>query len=889
MLHLKTVICSTLFFICCLSLISSCSPSAEYFVATTGEDTAGNGYLNTPFRTIQYALDQSVSGDTITLRGGTYNESIRIRNANMTIRSCIGEWAVIQSVTNDEEIAITVLFDVDSNGSQLQRVEVIGGSYYGIKFQTKWDWGDLNDRTGASNILIEDCIIHDTGNACIKITPGCDDITIRRCEIYNSGRNAPDSAEGIDNVNGDRMRVEQCNFHDITATGLYAKGGANGVTIERCLVKNCGGAGILIGFDTSPEFFDTTVNPHYYENINGTVTNCIVINTQYAGIGLYAAKDALVTNNTLVDVAQSGQAGLYFGLTYQDSDSTAERPPSVNPTIRNNILVQSASTNTTAVEIRYDDELGGLSGLSGMPFMSNNQYFVENGTAQFEDNRPGHELSGDLTQWQSHISGDTASAEGNPQFINAANGDFHLSITSPCRDTGTLDGAPSIDYEETTRPQEQGVDIGAYERKDTVEPDIKANGSDGEVTVSSDTPVSVTIALAPADKIGMMAEWWITVKTPCAPPDEWYTYVYPTGWISGIHMYETGILYDLSSFEILPLTVLSPGEYVFSFVLDDQLNGTLDVTWIDTVYVTSVSGVGHITYTYNGQVYRIQAMEGATSENISQALDSLSSLPSGGKDSNLNISPDGKWLVLETERFDDDCAGWACMAVVTSDLTSGNIIRVDGDVVRQDGFPVIASGGNLVIFSNDGGTHESDLWAVSRSSNNGNWETPVELTKASTYQVNYQPAISSDGKKVVFNCTNETYSGSGCICEVGTDGQGFHVVVTPADSPDSLPDTGDLHHPDYALDGSIVFEADWSGEQLWKLKPGATEPARVTDTFSNDNSPCILPDGSIASLWLNRTGGQGYHEIKVMTSDSSSYFMSLTDIDVLDIGLGCGN
>ncbi len=59
-------------------------------------------------------------------------------------------------------------------------MEVTGGYYYGIKFEKKWDWGDPGDRSGASNILLENLVIHDTGNAGIKITPGCDDIKIRQ-------------------------------------------------------------------------------------------------------------------------------------------------------------------------------------------------------------------------------------------------------------------------------------------------------------------------------------------------------------------------------------------------------------------------------------------------------------------------------------------------------------------------------------------------------------------------------------------------------------------------------------------------------------------------------------------------------------------------------------
>jgi len=41
--------------------------------------------------------------------------------------------------------------------------------------------------------------------------------------------------------------------------------------------------------------------------------------------------------------------------------------------------------------------------------------------------------------------------------------------------------------------------------------------------------------------------------------------------------------------------------------------------------------------------------------------------------------------------------------------------------------------------------------------------------------------------------------------------------------------------------------------------------------------------------WLNRPGGSGDHELKVMKPDGSSYFMLVTGADVADIGLGCGN
>ena len=45
-------------------------------------------------------------------------------------------------------------------------------------------------------------------------------------------------------------------------------------------------------------------------------------------------------------------------------------------------------------------------------------------------------------------------------------------------------------------------------------PDIKANGQDGQITVSSGTHVSVTASLAPGDQIGQLADWFIAESTP---------------------------------------------------------------------------------------------------------------------------------------------------------------------------------------------------------------------------------------------------------------------------------------------------------------------------------------------------------------------------------------
>lgn len=318
-----------------IAIVASCSPThaAEWFVSTTGDDDAGTGSIAAPFRTLNHVLDPGSAivsaNDIVTLRGpignNVYEEcEVRLRMP-LTLRSHAGEMAHIRCDI-DVIDSVAVQIDPDASGSTLSRLEISGGYYYAVFLQTDWDQTGNPDGTGASNIVIEDCLIHDSGRDGIKITPKSNDVTIRRCEIRDTGAIYPPgtpgdekNAEGIDNVNGARMVVEDSHIHDTATSGVYFKGGAADVIVQRNVVERTGAAGILVGFDTSPEFFDLDINPDYYEAVRGIVRNNIVRDTVYAGIGLYAAQDALVANNTLQRTATDGQAALYFGVTLQDS------------------------------------------------------------------------------------------------------------------------------------------------------------------------------------------------------------------------------------------------------------------------------------------------------------------------------------------------------------------------------------------------------------------------------------------------------------------------------------------------------------------------------------------------------------------------------------------
>jgi hypothetical protein len=116
-------------------------------------------------------------------------------------------------------------------------------------------------------------------------------------------------------------------------------------------------------------------------------------------------------------------------------------------------------------------------------------------------------------------------------------------------------------------------------------PDIKANDSDGPVTISPDDPLSITIALDTGNMTDGNADWWVVVSTPFG----WYHYDLGSGsWVLDLVVTYQGALIDLSSFEVLNMSGLPLGNYTFYFGVDMVMNGSLDMESIyyDDVDVT---------------------------------------------------------------------------------------------------------------------------------------------------------------------------------------------------------------------------------------------------------------------------------------------------------------
>lgn len=294
---------------------------------------------------------------------------------------------------------------------------------------------------------------------------------------------------------------------------------------------------------------------------------------------------------------------------------------------------------------------------------------------------------------------------------------------------------------------------------------------------------------------------------------------------------------------------------------------------------TGGAGVGHVVYVSGGAVHRVAAVAGAQPEDISAALDAMSP----GEDTLASAAADGEHIVFRTTRLGCD---YDCLGLLSADLTSFELVSTGGDFIRPRGRAAVGARGEVIVYPDSGASHALDLFKT--TFDNGQWSAPEPITHGSTRAYNHDPVIAADGMHVLFDCSDDDeYGGPGTeICEVELDGGGFQVRVGLGDGPPGVTAKA-LHHPAYAPDGSVVFEGDWDGEKIWR-SAGAGVPATVIGAFGDDNSPCVLPDGRVVSLWLGRPGNDASgHEIKAMTAGGESYEMLVTGVDVEDIGLTC--
>ncbi|MBI4682961.1 MAG: hypothetical protein HY757_07665 [Nitrospirae bacterium] len=243
--------------------------------------------------------------------------------------------------------------------------------------------------------------------------------------------------------------------------------------------------------------------------------------------------------------------------------------------------------------IARNSDATGISRAAGSLDVKNSIIYFNNGN--------GTQIGGTTTATYSDIQGGytgTGNINFNPVFAGTGCSidDFKIVLGSPAIDAGN----PDPIYNDGCLPPGLGTvinDMGAFGGPDNCGwmplspvPDIKANGSDGPVTVTQNDNLSVTIALDDGDFSGDNADWWVLADTPFG----WYYYNLSSGWQPGMTVTYQGPLFDLSTYEVLSASGLPLGSYTFYFGADMIMNGSIDLgpgeIYYDSVGVTITPG-----------------------------------------------------------------------------------------------------------------------------------------------------------------------------------------------------------------------------------------------------------------------------------------------------------
>jgi len=213
--------------------------AADYHVAPGGND-GDAGTAAKPWATIQHAADTAAAGETVHVHAGQYDEDVRLSRSGGTaapiiLRAAPNEDVIVRSfelargASHLRLSGFTVrgyrIWGITLNGGNcdihLSDLEVSGGEV-GIRL-TLGSSGEDPWFGPVSNVTIEDTCIHDILYAGVDGTPGpCNQLTLRRLEVYGAGLGGEDSfaADGLSVEKGRDLRVEDCNVHDNGGDGI---------------------------------------------------------------------------------------------------------------------------------------------------------------------------------------------------------------------------------------------------------------------------------------------------------------------------------------------------------------------------------------------------------------------------------------------------------------------------------------------------------------------------------------------------------------------------------------------------------------------------------------------------------------------------------------------
>lgn len=334
-----------------------------YYVATNGNDSYNGLYptyqggANGPWRTLAKADHSLSAGDTLKIRGGTYNESPNFSSngtpgSRITITSYEGETAVIDGgytlpggsvyyylvMVSGDYVTLSNVTIKHSSGSLL----ALTGDYtYAVNVTGQGSRETGMCAIGIGNVF-DGCVMTDNGNgygvngqaswgSALGAATGAQNCLIQNCRVYDN------RGEGINDFGTPNCTIQDNVVYDNGALGIYI-GSASGTIVRRNLVYCTAGArygpsrGIAISSEGGPD-------PANFQIINNLCLGNL-INLE-CDSDVTEAKGWLIAYNTFVN-SQKPSDWLSGGYNM----SIYFRPNLVsfsNSYFKNNIIVEDDS------------------------------------------------------------------------------------------------------------------------------------------------------------------------------------------------------------------------------------------------------------------------------------------------------------------------------------------------------------------------------------------------------------------------------------------------------------------------------------------------------------------------------------------------------------------
>ncbi len=405
-----------------------------YYVSTTGSDSNNGLSPQTPFLTIQHAIESVGPGGTIEIMGGTYTGGITIDHPGTADGWIVMEPYQNQQVTIDGTTAMNDVFFYNNTSAP---------TYWEMKGLTLVNAEQYTVQISVPDVKLVDNNISGAHNDLVKLVQAAHNIVIWGNQVHNNNAAPGTNAQGIDMVGSQNVLVAHNTVSNIASIGMYCKGNAGHITFEDNTLNNIYSRGIMLGESTGVQYL---LPGETYESYNSIVKNNVITNDQSACLAESSSYNAEIYNNSCYNTAIDRRAAIYVANESEIGQA------GTNVSIRNNI-VQDFSTRPMILIAP-----GAMTNDATL-HINDNMYSDPAGVT-FEWDGKGI-YGANLEEWRQAVGLDNSSIEANPRFANVST--LTLATHSPALHAGVRLASVRHDMTGAARPQTGPYDLGAYQ------------------------------------------------------------------------------------------------------------------------------------------------------------------------------------------------------------------------------------------------------------------------------------------------------------------------------------------------------------------------------------------------------------------------------------------